>query len=509
MQFLLQHKYNGKTPINERALLTGSSGLMRDCLTFLFQCVDPRVEFGRDKFASEVFALFKRLGYSPQKLKSALQNAGNMNWPVIIAAMSWLVESIKHTQYVSAQRDADFEVAEFSDRFVTRLALNAYPTWMASSEEVEVKGQSAVAREMSIANDAIRAEVDRKAARLESLRADVAALQAVQSRLPDLDRAKVDCHGQIRELKEAVEDASRKAEDIRGKLMTRRARLKDVHERGAELKKQRQVLDARVAAQEMTPLEVQHLGRQRGLHEETLSTLVQERSSSEAKVKDKEREVCSAIGDTVKLAHDVKKAAVDLLMIPATAANAGNVDYRVEIDPNSSDAAEIVNVDLEAMREALQALAAKMNSDFRAVLTARQDKLTAVDRLESDKTALELRLERERAKLRRMEEGFESDKQRFRAESEAITSKVAAVERTIEELKQRKAQCVSESAAKVEVMQQALEDQKLAHALERNALNDRLSELADRLANHFTRVNDLCQFAVQRAEDVARSIDDQ
>lgn len=513
MQFLLQHKYNGKTPINERALMTGSVALVRDVFTFLFQCVDPRIEFSRDKFASEVFALFKRFGYQPQKLKSALQTAGSLNWSTVVGAMAWLVESLKHTMYVSSQRDADFEVTEFNDKFVTRLALNTYPQWMASADDEsagEAKGQSsAIAKEMEAANEVLKGELERKRARLEGLKSDIEALRSTQSKLPELDKQKEECRWKIKELKEAVAEATAREELVRGKLMDRRSRLKDVHEKNEDLKKKRQVLDKRVSEQEMTPREVQHLATRRAAYEATLCALVKERTSSEAKVKDKEREVSSTISDTLKLNHDVRKAAVDLLMVPSTAQNANGVDYRIEINVNATDYSDIVNVDLDKLRDALVQLSSKLNSEYRSVLAEKQTKLTTMDQLENDKAALELKVEREKAKLKKMEEGYELDKQRYKAESEAVTERVAGVERAIEELRKKKEMNASESSAKVEKLQQQLEELKQQQAQERNAMNDRLSELADRLANHFTKINDICQVTVQRAEEVVRIIEEQ
>jgi len=142
IEFLIAANYNHH--ISPKILMAPTRKDFECIFQFLYRIIDPHMEFS-SKFEDDVILIFKRLRYPFEVKKSALHAVGSPQyWPSLLAALSWLLETIKYA--IAAERDSgssdfgcdDDPNQDDGEKLTYQYLQSAYRSFLAGEDEQAV-----------------------------------------------------------------------------------------------------------------------------------------------------------------------------------------------------------------------------------------------------------------------------------------------------------------------------------------------------------------------------------
>jgi len=332
IMYLANNQYNQR--ISPKLFNPPTGKEFKNVVTFLFRILDEGYELA-GRIEDEVPLVFKGLRYPFSISKTGLTAVGSPHtWPALLAALSWLVELLEYDSAVRAAEDDDGEAeAEGGDErlFFTYLR-QSYSAFLAGDDRRFEALDEEIAGTFQAKQDEIRAETSavedetaRIRAELEALRADESVLPQLRGKRDDLvsDKGKFEhLIGQLQDHQRALDaKLAQREEEAEGKeaeLAEAQADLDDVRRT--------------VETQELSPEDVDRLRSQAARHRDKAAAVSRQRKEATMELEKAESVMAKAVEALEARLVEYHRAAASLHLLAPDDENADGLSFELELD---------------------------------------------------------------------------------------------------------------------------------------------------------------------------------
>eukprot|EP00658_Telonema_sp_P-2_P064955 TRINITY_DN54319_c0_g1_i1.p1 TRINITY_DN54319_c0_g1~~TRINITY_DN54319_c0_g1_i1.p1 ORF type:complete len:624 (-),score=232.53 TRINITY_DN54319_c0_g1_i1:185-2056(-) len=397
IEFLIATNYNHH--ISPKILMQPTRKDFECIFQFLYRLIDPHMEFS-NKFEDDVILIFKRLRYPFEVKKSALHAVGSPQyWPSLLAALSWLLETIKYSMAVEHDSESiDFTSSEdptqddVAEKLTYQYLQGAYKSFLAGEDEQEVDeffGPHYEEKQRLLDEEIVRltTEKTQMEARMSTLESGESLLSGISKKRDDFIGDVDKFHkfiGQLTDRKASLEQTKMALEQEEATFI---AELKHLEAQKAQLVQQ-------ISGQTVSAVDVQNMNIEREKKREALRAAEASVESTTNEIYEAERRVTTHVETISELVASFNKRGSEIRVIPANAKYAGGLDLQLRSVPAGSEDEGNVNLDLKAfLKPALKKLKeahnAKCHQAQEDLITLKDQANQAVDRVSDKQAALD------------------------------------------------------------------------------------------------------------------------
>lgn len=434
-------------------------------------------------------AVLKMLGYPYNISRSALQSVGAPHaWPPILAALGWLVDLLKYSE---AAMDAEGEVdngfeTDAGEKMFFEYLQEGYALFLRGEDDLSPLEERIAftfeAKNSSLQSDiaSLSAANDELSKEHTSLTDGLTPLQTARRNNDDLisDQGKFEKH--IADLHEHRKKVTTRLEAEQHESAERHAEL-------AALSREIAVHKETIAAQELTPADVQRMHSEKTHLESELSLLGKQKDTLSKQLWEEELATSRAIDRLEGKVQQANNCSLRLHLVPSDAKNARGVSHEIALNKSqlTSDPSSLVSLNPSSeLLPALQRVKAATASEVAAAQdTLLQSEVTATRREESGHERAD-QLSNLKAALAKLEK---EEKQLRDEHAASLADRKAETERLEEQIKRAKSvngQEVAASAADLSTLQKEYDDFKAHAAAGRERMYSQLVSSIDMLTLH-------------------------
>ncbi|KAL7424361.1 kinetochore-associated Ndc80 complex subunit ndc80 [Cryptotrichosporon argae] len=487
--FLHAHRYpHAMTP----KLLTSPTAREFQTLVRFLLCdmIDPAMKWER-KFEDDVIAGLKDLRYPAIENvgKTALTAPGSpQNWPHMVAMLNWLVDlcrahdtwddpEIVNDVLLTPATELPLDAPNLEDRLLWHFTDRTYREWYHEGAEEFAAAEQELAEifdrlaATSIAEcEALETKVNKKTVELRQLQAQEPPLKKLEEEYVQLmsDKTKfiafIDLHRQ-------------KADKLRAGIAKARGAIGDQLAQIDAAKAELAQTEAAVAAQNLSPDEVNRMNHERETLTRNLDEVRAKIAEASQAAYDQEMLVTKSMDRFEQLLADYTALGHQIGTIPAVhdgaapSAGPGGVDYTIDLDLGMEDLAELQATGRQAVAIVRPALAA-YGDDWRAQMREMQDRLIV---LEDEHDQLGQKVERMKEEVGNLEMKLKVVHEQAEEARSQLQAETTEMNRTVTKLETEVSAMASASQQGVLTVQTTLEHRKI----EFEELRHKTANLAD------------------------------
>lgn len=524
VSFVVENGYG--MPISPKILTNPTSKDFQNIFLFLMRYLDPTFSFEK-RFEDEIPALLKTLGYPFTVSKSALSAIGSPHtWPTLLAVLTWLLEMLQYDERKMArEEEAAEDVSADStgdgldlmgqtreDRKFLNNVNAAYQEFLAGADEFPALDQ-AMKEDFEAENAGVREDVDRLQNEIEergeilgSLRAQPSPLQTLKDHYSSLD-------SNIRKFKRLIPSLEDHKAGVEAKLAEKNGEIDQLHKSTQAMTSKIEELRAIVEAQEQKSIDPIRIAKDRATLREMLAKLQDERARAEADLKASE-DCLSA--ETITVCDSLRRyhrGAETLLLIPATAKNAGGNDFSVTLvtrEDSWNSTHEVLSVDIH--REITPSVRELKDGYSQQFAALQADELTLQEKVDAvEEQLMVIRDEHDQQKARYMQydREYQAEKTAMAEQLKSRSDEKLKREEDILDRRRFREENLRESERNLDALNSQLRSFQENFASERIRVGSLILTCIEKLRAHKAAIHEATQSAAGHfAEETARAQED-
>eukprot|EP01114_Cavostelium_apophysatum_P003334 TRINITY_DN13163_c0_g1_i1.p1 TRINITY_DN13163_c0_g1~~TRINITY_DN13163_c0_g1_i1.p1 ORF type:complete len:630 (+),score=211.77 TRINITY_DN13163_c0_g1_i1:29-1891(+) len=337
VQYLATHNYDKQ--ISNKALLNPMSKDYYNMLEFLYRRVDP--SFTMVNPPEDVPLIFRNLRYPFAISKNSLISVGSPHtWPALLASLVWIIELLNYQEVANNEDDSGFSLQTQDEEIgVTRkqfheICVKGYIDFMDGNDDFEV-WEAEFQAIFDAKAEEMRQEIERSAAHLEALKAEVTELATKPTPLQEFLQKRDIVEHDVRtvqnflqQLKDGVPNYQRKISELVKELEIREAEL-------AAVLKERETYQEVVNTQELSVTDIEKMNQEKNTLEDQLINISAHKQAIDKAVFEKEIQLAKKCEENEKNIHQFNEFAQRAhLTIPDVLDGA---DQKFAFNPNAPE----------------------------------------------------------------------------------------------------------------------------------------------------------------------------
>ncbi|RSH90239.1 kinetochore-associated Ndc80 complex subunit ndc80 [Saitozyma podzolica] len=473
---------------------------VHDILKWLInEFIDPGFQWGK-KFEDDCVQILKDLRYPAVDTisKTSLTTAGSgANWPNLLAMMNWLVELCKALEQwkdpelstdpvMFSAKELDINNPAFEDRLMWDFASATYTLWYYDGiesypEEIQEleEAYDRLAQESFDASENLETEVQKRTLELKQL-------QAQEPPLKKLEEEYMQLMGDKTKFIAFLELHKNKADKIRQGIDKAKALMADQENQIAAARAELVEIETAVAAQNLSPDEVQRMNHERETLSRNLDDLRGKIAEARQFAYDQEMLVTKSmdrfeqlLADYTALGHQI---GVIRPLSEGPTLGPGDVDYSVDVDLGLEDLHEVQGQG-KNMRQVIWPALQAYGETFRKQMVEMENGNIALDD-ENDRLGQKVERQKEEAanlemRLRVVREQAEEAKHRLDAETAETNETVTKLETEVRAMSNQSQQSVLKTQSELESTKIAFKELRHKTALLQDSVLKQLTSHID------------------------------
>lgn len=259
-------------------------------------------------------------------------------------------------------------------------------------------------------------------------------------------------------------------------------------------RKEKEGLTETLDKQEISTYEVQKMGHERKMLEESLMGLAEQKESLQREIWDQEMLLAKDLDATEKHVQSFNEAAMKLGLFPATSKNANGTDFNLKLISSASMHREMTSLDLtKSVKPALNALKLRLGEEFigtQKKLRELGHKATRTTDLLTDQRE---KVEGLQARCQKLEDTYRSERDMMNKELKDSVSKVEDVELELHRLKSAEKMALSQCESALAQVELEIQQVREMQEEERERLNGGVCAVMDEVASHKVHVTEMLE----------------
>lgn len=523
MEFLTEFHYPHQ--ISMRILSAPSTKEFCNIFQFLYKYIKADTQKNtslESKPAEEIPRIFKMLGYPFTISKSNLHSVGSPHaWPMVLGALCWLIELIKHAMSVGQDIEGHVLFPEDNyrageeyqdgpqpeDKYFFRYLEKSYAAFMMGTELDElgefdnefidsIRSRNAVLLEGNedLMRDNLILEEE-----LNALKNDSSRLQTLAERKITLTSDKEKFQNYLGDLGKSTKQLEEKndqlVEELRGLKMEQDA----ITQENARLQ---QTLNN----QELSSADVERMKHEKKELQKAIEQQERERDYFNQQIWEKEMQFAKKHEETEKHVREYNEMARNLKLIPPSAENANGIDFEMHFNPHSQRPDQRAHMDFKgtikpALLHLKQQISEKSRTTQSQVITE-EEAFDQISEMVADKqeevTALE-------SKLQVLDKELDWKKEIMAKEYQKTTGASQGLEESVQQMREK----VLESEEAVEDKESTLKEIKLRveqsvveRQKEKEEYSDFILKASHMIMEHKTLIQNRTHELLKQAEEI-------
>lgn len=528
IEFLSRNNYEG--PLSPKILSKPTNKDFSNIVLFLFTLIDPNYKC-TGKFEDEMITMFRFLGYPFSIAKSNITAVGSPHaWPVLLAAIMWLVELLKYDEAASKAsvnasmrlmgEDDSADLADgnckasaaaqlteqdpsLSERAFYNYLGRAYGLFLSGKDDQYANLEEQFVGSFENKNVLIKDQMEALETRNQALSNEIEDVRSRSALLPQLQDKKREFQQSHAQFQQLMQELCRHRDQLRDKQQQRAKELEQLLVSVAAAQKEVAVLRDKVSHQELSPEDVVNMVGEKDRLQEAQQQASEQRQGLQKRVWELEmalRDKVKALEDAARMYHGV---AEQLKLVPVTARNARGEDLSVDVDVRAKKKEGLLRTDVRHhVLPILQQIRSELNSSTFELRSELMTESEVMEEVAANQAELKDRCDELQARCRRAEATYKREKDMLDQSAElhakeldamearlALLRDTAAEEGRVTAAKRRFAEATALRAArkaeherKKHAMIQAVMQVVSQAAAHRESVQQQISQLKDRYA---------------------------
>lgn len=484
MNYLTTHNY--PLPMAPKDLTHPSVKNFTNMILFLFQQLDPNFEF-QGKFEEEVVTIFKSLGYPSRISKNDIISVGTQHaWPLILAAMLWLIELLTYGEACSEEADSD-DHDDLSDKAFYTFLYRSYDLFLSGDDAGFDRIEGEFSHSLDRKNAAVMEQTKTLETRNQDLQGSIAVVEGRRAELPELEEKKEAYISDLGKFEVLIEQLEKHKSQLHQKTQDRETELERLTVAVQNVQAEIDALSKTVETQELSPEDVSKMVAERERLEEQQQHASENRQAVQRKVWECETKLRDDVQTLEDSARAYNSIAEDLKLVPATARNSKGKNLSLVVDINAKSGSGLLKTDVQ--KDIVPHLAStkqeldSTSSNIRNELLAETEQM---EEIEQSKSELSDQRNSAEAKAKRAEDAYKREKG-------ALNEVIALQTKEQEEMEQRLSNMRDSAAddARAKAATRRISEAKASaaaareeHARQKEEINNSVMEVVAGCASH-------------------------
>lgn len=486
IEFLIAANYNHH--ISPKILMTPTRKNFECIFQFLYRILDPHMEWS-NKFEDDVILIFKRLRYPFEVKKSALHAVGSPQyWPQLLAALSWLLETIKYA--LAAEQEAgsnDFLTEEDpnhddGEKLTYQYLQTAYRSFLAGEDEQPVEdffGPHYAEKQRQIAQ-----EVAKLQSAKQLLDSQLSQLQSGESLLTSISKRRDDFRTDVDKFNKYIDQLTERRTYLNDSKHNLLAEESSCAAEAEHLRGQKAGLNEQIRNQTVSAADVQDMNIEREKRSEALRAV---RSSTEqitSSIYEASRVVTGHVEQITEYANHFNQFGSDLKVMPSSAKYANGIELQLSVAPAGSEEEGNINLDLKAyLKPALKKMKDQYNTKCHQacedLITLKDQHNQIEDRVSDEATIVE--------ELKMAIQKLDQEAQAAKDEEEKVDGlqqSKASIEEEIGRIKEQHELQISSLQKDIDQAKNLHEQKKAAYTAEKLDMEQKMRKILEQVTDH-------------------------
>ncbi|XP_023137923.1 kinetochore protein NDC80 homolog isoform X1 [Amphiprion ocellaris] len=504
-EFLTEQGYPGT--LSSKTLQSPSTKEFVKMFEFIYRQLDPTFEMPNSKVEEEIPALLKALRYPFVLSKSSMYSVGAPHtWPQALAALVWLIDTVKINWSLMKQdllfsdfcEDSDSieEGAEYNKLFLDYTA-ETYSKFMQGDDTFEEEDEAFLTKLKKLYNvdEAMLVSMEEKH-RMLSKEVEQLEKESQTDRLMTKRMEKMKLQADLKKLQsyrsslETFEaNLEKKASELDDELDTTVSHLET-------LKHERNELQHLLQNQKFTPADVERINREKRELQQTISSLSKSLEDAEQHKWNEEIAFAKAKEKAELKLAEYHKLARKLKLIPQSAENACGHDF--EIRPSECGPGSMVQYKMQIQMR-LRKLISDVEEENSRLTNANLSLEESCEQVNFDITEKSNDVKQLREQIRKLDERLDFDMQEIAREEQEWAAEIESVENHCKLLEKKVNYGYDEAVQQLKAAQQE-------YHLVLQETNEERRTVANNLASVFTTAADHLSITEKCLEDLHRQV---
>lgn len=522
MEFLTEFNYPHQ--ISMRILSAPSMKEFCNIFQFLYKYIkaDSQKTTALDsKPADEIPKVFKMLGYPFTISKSNLHSVGSPHaWPIILGALCWLIELIRHAMGVGQDIDGhvlfpedNYGAGEYQedgpqpeDKYFFGYLEKSYSAFMMGQELDELgEFDNEFADNIRSRNAALLEGMEELVKENMSLEEELNALKNDSSRLQKLTDKKTTLTSDREKFVNYIGDLGRhrkQLEDVNNQLTEELQGLKVEQD---AVMQENSMLQHTLNNQELSAGDVERMKHEKKELQKAKEQLEKSRDYFDQQIWEKEMQYAKKHEETEKHIREYNEVARKLKLIPPSAENANGIDFEMHFNPLSQRPDQRAHVDFKGtIKPALLRLKQQISERSRTIqsqVITEEEAFDQISDMVSDKqeevTALGTRLQA-------LDKDLEWKKEIMSKEYQKSTGNAQSLDERVQQMRGKLLECqetVEEQEEKFKELKHRTEGSKVAREQEKDEYSDFILKACHMIKEHKTLIQNRIHEVLEQAEE--------
>jgi kinetochore protein NDC80 len=346
MEYMVQNNFEMemKHVLSQNAIKSPTQKDFNYMFQWLYHRIDPSHRFQKN-IDQEVPPILKQLRYPFERsiTKSQIAAVGGQNWSTFLGLLHWMMQLAQMLDgYVNSKYDdayAEHGIDVSGDRITFDFLSSAYRDWLAMDEDMgDEEAERVLAPHVELMAQAFERSNSKYTDELEMLEAENARLvkemEDLQKSTPD--PVVLDDHFKIMEedkikFEEYNALALQRTEKYDGRIQALQDELNKLEGELKEADEERRGLQKTVDAQGISMQDIDRMTAERERLQKGIESAGQRLEEVKKKMAEKESDAVRKLDDLERMVDKYNTLAYQIAVIPATAANAKDVDYELQL----------------------------------------------------------------------------------------------------------------------------------------------------------------------------------
>lgn len=522
MEFLTEFNYPHQ--ISMRILSAPSMKEFCNIFQFLYKYIkaDSQKTTALDsKPADEIPKVFKMLGYPFTISKSNLHSVGSPHaWPIILGALCWLIELIRHAMGVGQDIDGhvlfpedNYGAGEYQedgpqpeDKYFFGYLEKSYSAFMMGQELDELgEFDNEFADNIRSRNAALLEGMEELVKQNMSFEEELNALKNDSSRLQKLTDKKTTLTSDREKFVNYIGDLGRhrkQLEDVNNQLTEELQGLKVEQD---AVMQENSMLQHTLNNQELSAGDVERMKHEKKELQKAKEQLEKSRDYFDQQIWEKEMQYAKKHEETEKHIREYNEVARKLKLIPPSAENANGIDFEMHFNPLSQRPDQRAHVDFKGtIKPALLRLKQQISERSRTIksqVITEEEAFDQISDMVSDKqeevTALGTRLQA-------LDKDLEWKKEIMSKEYQKSTGNAQSLDERVQQMRGKLLECqetVEEQEEKFKELKLRAEGSKVAREQEKEEYSDFVLKACHIIKEHKTLIQNRIHEVLEQAEE--------
>jgi len=473
------------------------------------------------KPADEIPKVFKMLGYPFTISKSNLHSVGSPHaWPIILGALCWLIELIRHAMGVGQDIDGhvlfpedNYGAGEYQedgpqpeDKYFFGYLEKSYSAFMMGQELDELgEFDNEFADNIRSRNAALLEGMEELVKENMSLEEELNALKNDSSRLQKLTDKKTTLTSDREKFVNYIGDLGRhrkQQEDVNNQLTEELQGLKVEQD---AVMQENSMLQHTLNNQELSAGDVERMKHEKKELQKAKEQLEKSRDYFDQQIWEKEMQYAKKHEETEKHIREYNEVARKLKLIPPSAENANGIDFEMHFNPLSQRPDQRAHVDFKGtIKPALLRLKQQISERSRTIqsqVITEEEAFDQISDMVSDKqeevTALGTRLQA-------LDKDLEWKKEIMSKEYQKSTGNAQSLDERVQQMRGKLLECqetVEEQEEKFKELKHRTEGSKVAREQEKDEYSDFILKACHMIKEHKTLIQNRIHEVLEQAEE--------